>query len=132
MKLKLHRAQEHLFTLKSIIALYMSLGVAIIIQFYDISKFFDRENLQDGMDALYNYGIVGKLYRLIYNLNKNTKLKVKTAVGISKEDEIGKNIGQGTNEGAIISAANIDFSVDIDFSDRVLTRLAMVPKRCNR
>ena len=35
-----HRSQEHLFTLKSIIALYKYLGIGIIIQLYDISKFF--------------------------------------------------------------------------------------------
>ena len=64
-----HRAQEHIFTLKSVIALYVSLRCALIIQFFDVSKFFDRENLQDGMDALYNYGIKGKLYRLMYNLS---------------------------------------------------------------
>ena len=35
-----HRAQEHLFTLKSIIALFMSRGLPNLIQFYDISKIF--------------------------------------------------------------------------------------------
>ena len=107
-----HRAQEHIFTLKSVIALYVSLGCAVIIQFYDVAKFFDRENLQDGMDALYNYGIKGKLYRLLYNLNKDTKIKVKTTLDTSEEAETGENIGQGTNEGAIMSAASIDYSVN--------------------
>ena len=41
-----HRAQEHLFTLKSLISLYIQFGLAIIIQLYDISKFFDRESLE--------------------------------------------------------------------------------------
>ena len=94
------------------IALYVSLGCAAIIQFYDVAKFFDRENLQDGLDALYNYGVKGKLYRLLYNLNKDSKIKVKTAVGTSEAAETGENIGQGTNEGAIMSAASIDYSVN--------------------
>ena len=67
-----HRAQEHLFTLKSVIALYLRLDFPIMIQLYDISKFFDRESLRDGMNAIYNCGIQGKLYRLIYNMNKDT------------------------------------------------------------
>ena len=65
-----HRAQEHLFTLKSVIALNILYGLTILIQFYDISKFFDRESLRDGMNSIYNCGIKGKLYRLIFNRNK--------------------------------------------------------------
>ena len=110
-----HRAQEHLFTLKSVIALYLRLDFPIMIQLYDISKFFDRESLRDGMNAIYNCGIQGKLYRLIYNMNKDTKIKVRTAVGDSEEKVTGENIGQGTLEGANISAANIDYSVNMFF-----------------
>ena len=33
-----HRAQEHLFTLKSVIALYLSHNLPVLIQLYDISK----------------------------------------------------------------------------------------------
>ena len=107
-----HRVQDHWFTLKSIAALYISLGLPVIIQLYDIQKFFDRESLRDGLDAIYNLGIKGKLYRLLYMLNKDTKISVKTAVGLSREIETGENIGQGTTEGAILSAANIDYSIN--------------------
>ena len=110
-----HRAQEHLFTLKSVIALYLSHNLPILIQLYDISKFFDRESLRDGMNALYNCGIRGKMYRLLYTLNKDTVIRVRTAVGETKEAETGENIGQGTLEGAIISAASIDYTVDSFF-----------------
>ena len=44
-----HQSQEHLFTLKSIMEWYETLKIPLILQLYDISKFFDRENLQDGM-----------------------------------------------------------------------------------
>ena len=110
-----HRAQEHLFTLKSVIALYLRYDFPVLIQLYDISKFFDRESLRDGMNAIYNCGIRGKLYRLIYNMNKDTKITVRTAVGETEETETGENIGQGTLEGANISAANIDFTVNLFF-----------------
>ena len=112
-----HRAQEHLFVLKRIIALYMQYDQAVILQLWDISKFFDRENLRDAMDALYNRGIKGKLYRLLYELNKNTVVRVKTAVGVSEEKDTGEGLGQGTNEGALISASSIDFTVDEHFQD---------------
>ena len=112
-----HRAQEHLFTLKSIISLYLSHDLPVLVQLYDISKLFDRESLRDGMNSIYNCGIQGKLYRLIYNMNKDTKITVRTAVGVTEEKETGENIGQGTLEGAIISAANIDYSVNRFFSE---------------
>ena len=72
-----HRAQEHLFVLKSIIALFNYYDQAVILQLYDISKLFDREHLRDAMDVLYSRGTRGKLYRLLYELNKNTIVKVK-------------------------------------------------------
>jgi len=59
-----HRAQEHLFVLKSTINLFSYLKKSLIFQCWDISKYFDKENLKDAMDALYQSGIVGKLYRL--------------------------------------------------------------------
>ena len=48
-------------------------------------------------------------------MNKDTKIKVRTAIGETEEKDTGENIGQGTLEGAVISAANIDYRVDIFF-----------------
>ena len=76
-----HRAQEHLFTVKSVIAWYNKMNKGVIICLYDISKYFDRENLKDCLGELYKCDIKGKLYRLIYNLNKDTEISVKTTVG---------------------------------------------------
>ena len=36
-----HQAQKHLFVLKSIMTIYSFLGISIILQLYDISKFFE-------------------------------------------------------------------------------------------
>ena len=112
-----HCAQEHLFVLKSIIGLYVFYGIAVIVQLHNISKFFDREMLRDAMDALYNRGTRGKLYRLLYELNQVTIVKVKTAVGDSEEEDTGEGLGQGTNEGALISASSIDYTVNQQFEN---------------
>jgi len=40
-----HRAQEHIFVLKSVIALYSKVGKSVILQAWDLSKYFDREVL---------------------------------------------------------------------------------------
>ena len=94
---------------------FEKLKIPIIIQLYDISNFFDRENLKDGLNALYNCGINGKLYRLIFELNRRTSLKVKTGVGLSTSTELGENITQGSIGGALISTVNLDYTVDIHF-----------------
>ena len=85
------------------------------MQLYDISKFFDRENLQDGMNTLYNCGVTGKLYRLIFEMNKKTVLKVKTGVGMSEAVDLGENIAQGSIGGALISTVNLDYTVNMHF-----------------
>ena len=110
-----HRSQEHLFVMRSLISLYNHYKQPVIIQLYDIQKCFDSEMLVDGLDAIYNSGVKGKLYRLLYMMNKNTIIKVKTGVGMTEEENTGENIGQGTGEGAIISAASIADGVERAF-----------------
>ena len=44
-----------------------------------------------------------------YMKNKDTKIRVSTAVGETEEKETGENIGQGTLEGANISAARNEY-----------------------
>jgi hypothetical protein len=67
-----------------------------------MSKFFDWESLRDGINSIYNCGIHGKLFRLIYMMIKDTQISVRTA-------DTGENIGQGTLERTVFSAANIDY-----------------------
>jgi hypothetical protein len=80
-----HRPSEHLFCIKSVMA---GLGHPLIIQTFDISKYFDSEVLRDAMAALYESG--GKLYRLLFELNRETNIKVKTGVGTTKSDMWGR------------------------------------------
>ena len=70
------RAQENLFVLKSVIALHILLGLATILSMWDLSNIFDWESLLDCMNELYKSGITGKLYRLLYTMNKNTKISI--------------------------------------------------------
>ena len=78
-----HRPQEHLFVLKSVIALYQMMDIPLFLQFWDISKFFDKESLRDCLNSLYRAGIGGKLYRLWYEFNCKSVLKVITGCGES-------------------------------------------------
>ena len=106
-----HRAQEHLFVLKSTMALYKMLSRPLLAQFVDIQKYFDREDLMTAMDAINEAGVKGKTYRLMYKMNSNTHIQVKTPVRISDTATTGENIGQGSIPGAVASALNLDINV---------------------
>ena len=53
----------------------------------------------------------GKVYKLMYEMNKDTRISVRTAVGNTEQRETGEGWGQGTIEGAICSAVNLDNGV---------------------
>ena len=106
-----HRAQEHIFVLKSVISLFLKYDKTIILSMWDVSKFFDREALSDCMNEVYRNEVRGKLYRLLYEMNKNTRISVQTPVGLTEERDTGEGVGQGTLEGAIVSAVNLDNGV---------------------
>ena len=106
-----HRVQEHLFVIKSVIGLAELNNTAIALQLWDLSKYFDRESLADGLNELYKNQVKGKVYRLLYEMNKDTRISVRTSVGITEQRETGEGWGQGTIEGAICSAVNLDNGV---------------------
>ena len=103
-----HRAQEHLFVLKSVISLYLKYDKPVILTLWDVSKYFDSEYLPDVMNELHRSGVKGKLYRLLYHMNENTRIQIQTPVGPTEECEVGETLGQGTVEGAVASAVNLD------------------------
>ena len=79
--MKGHRSTENLFSVKSVIAYYAWINLPLIMLCIDIRKFFDKENLRDAMNALFSAGVCGKLYRLWFKLNENTRIAVQTGVG---------------------------------------------------
>ena len=84
---------------------------------WDVFKFFDSESLSDCMNELYKNEVRGKLYRLLFEMNKNTKISVQTPVGMTGEEDTGEGVGQGTLEGALVSAVNLDNGVNDFFYD---------------
>ena len=60
------------------------------------------------MNELYKYIVRGKLYRLLYSLNENTKFSVQTPLGLTEEAERGEGLGQGTMKGALVSSVSLD------------------------
>ena len=112
-----HRPQEHIFTLKSMMSYYEMLKKPLIVQVYDLSKYFDKESLRDAMNSLHEANIRGKLYRLWYMMNYDNRVKVLTSAGMSDMSSTGENVGQGTVGGAILSSLNLDIGVTEGFSE---------------
>ena len=112
-----HRASEHLFVMKSVIALYERKRKGIIICSYDFHKFFDSENIFDCFFELHKSKIRGKLYRLLFQMNKKIKIKVKTPVGETEEKEAGPTLAQGSVDAAILSSNSIANGVEEAFDD---------------
>jgi hypothetical protein len=110
-----HRSEELIFVMKSIVALYLKLGLIIIIQCWDVSKFFDKETLEDAILTCYKRNVDPKACRLWYKLNENTEIKVRTGVGLTKSAKVGAVLGQGTIGGALVSQGNIDEAVSEHF-----------------
>ena len=57
---------------------------------------------------LYKASIKGKLYRLMFLLNQNIRIRVKTPLGHTDARDTGPGVGQGTVMGAVISSNNLD------------------------
>ena len=112
-----HRPQEHLFVMRSIVSLFEMINKPLILSLFDISKFFDKELLVDALDAVADAGVKGKIYRLLYLLNKDTRIKVKTNVGMTDEAETGENVAQGTVEGCLLSSSNVDKGLNEAFKN---------------
>ena len=68
---------------------------------------------------MYKCNIKGKVYRLMYKLNENTQIQVNTPVVMSEKEDVGESVGQGTVEGAVISAVNLDSGVRDFFRNSV-------------
>ena len=88
--------------MKSVVAWKMVNKEMYLGQYYDLSKFFDKEVLSDTMDVLARRQVDLKAYRLWAKLN-DTCIEVRTGVGTTKKADIGEVIGQGTIGGALVS-----------------------------
>ena len=75
------------------------------------TKYFDQGNIHDCCNELYRSEVKGKVYRLLYTLYKNSRIRVRTSVGVSESEETGPCLTRGSVEGAVQSALNIDNGV---------------------
>ena len=110
-----HRTEELVYTMKSVIAKRRREGKQVVIQMFDISKFFDKELIEDAVVTCLRRGADPKAVRLWHKLNQDTKIRVRTGAGMSREGSVGAVLGQGTLGGALISQAVLDDGVASKF-----------------
>ena len=60
---------------------------------------------------MYKSNVKGKVYRLLYKLNENIRVKVRTPVGESEWADTGPGVAQGSVSGAVVSAVSLDNGV---------------------
>ena len=110
-----HRSEELVYVLKSVIARQRAQGKAVLIQPSDIQKFFDKEMIEDVYLSCEKRGADLKAARLWYKLNMNTRIQVRTGVGLSEFADVGAVVGQGTIGGALGSQAVLDERISEHF-----------------
>ena len=111
-----HRAEELVFVLKSITAKQRSQGKSILIQPSEIKKFFDKDMIEDVILACQKRGVDPKARKLWFKLNAETRIRVRTGVGMSKFCHVGAVVGQGTIGGALGSQEVLDEGISEQFA----------------
>jgi hypothetical protein len=111
-----HRSEELIFVVKSMIAKYRMCKKQLVVKLFDISKFFDKEMIEDAIITCLKRGCDQKAVRLWYKLNESTQIRVRTGAGMSQYAKVGPVLGQGTLAGALISQAVLDDGVIAEFS----------------
>ena len=69
------------------------------------------------MYELYRSNLKGKVYRLLFQMNKHIRIRVKTPVGLTTPEDTGPGVRQGGVDACIISAVNVDNGVNVTFAD---------------
>ena len=87
---------NNLFILRGIIDHSKYLGKELWISFYDVEKCFDSLWLEDCINSLWNCGVQNDILYLIYLLNRNADIIVKTPFGDTEAFTIPNLVKQGT------------------------------------
>ena len=105
---KQHGIADQLFILYSIIEKAKYENISIILQFMDLIKAFDKMLLKAVMIDLWKSNIRGRIWRSIYNLNKQSLITIKTPYGDTEEIRIGETLKQGSVLASILAALHTD------------------------
>ena len=86
---------DHIFTLKSVIQQRFYEKKQTYVAFIDLEKAYDQAWKDAVLYTLWNRGIKGKIWRVIYELNSNQKIKIQTKFGLTDEVIVNDSLRQG-------------------------------------
>ena len=76
--------RDHVFLLRGAITHAMKNKECMYVTFYDVTKAYDRADVEDMLVIAWEHGVKGKLWRLLKNLNTNLTARVKTKHGLTR------------------------------------------------
>ena len=101
---------NHIFIINGIIheTLSSKNNKPVTLQIYDYTQMFDSMSLEEAVSDLFDSGITDNTLSLLYEANKNIKVKVKTPYGLSAETTFEKIVLQGDTWGPIMASNQVD------------------------
>ena len=102
--------RNHIWILNGIICDVLSTKkkTPVDIQIFDYRQCFDSLWLQECLNDMYNRGVKDDKLSLLFNINTQVKVAVKTPVGKSKRESIYNVITQGDVFGPILCSNQVD------------------------
>ena len=94
---------DNLFIIRGIINYAKYLGKELWLTFYDIEKCFDSLWLEDCINSLWDMGVRNDILSLIYLMNKEARVTVKTPVGDTDTILLTNLVKQGTVLGPVLN-----------------------------
>ena len=82
---------DHIFVLNGIIKISLHQKRKTFLTFYDVKKAFDNVDNNDMLKVMWDYGLRGKVWRILKDLSSNLKATIKTRHG--NTEEINMEIG---------------------------------------
>ena len=101
---------NHIWVLNSIIheEINSKSGSPILLQQYDYKQMFDSMSLKEACSDLYDIGLKSDKLKLLYNANKQVKIRVKTPSGLTKETNMEEIVMQGDTWASTMASVQCD------------------------
>ena len=101
---------NHIFVINGIIheALSTKKNKSVTLQIFDYTQMFDSMVLKETISDLYDSGIKDDTLTLLYEANRNVKVRVKTPYGLTVENTLDEIVLQGDTWGPPMAANQVD------------------------
>ena len=117
-----HSTMDHVFSLHSIVDYYLASHKRVYAAFLDYRKAFDMVDRVSLWQKVLDYGLSGKILRVVMNIYSKAKSCVKTYQGTSEAFPSATGVRQGENLSPLLFALYIN-----DFKDYVRSKYPGLP-----